>query len=409
VDYGALPPEVNSARIVAGPGPGPLLSASVSWMYLSSALADSAAGWRTVTAGLLGAWQGPSTSSMAVSATLYTSWLERSSAMAGVTAAQAAAGASAYVQAVAATVPLPAVLANRALLAALVATNILGQNTPAIMATEAIYIEMWAQDAAAMYAYQMSSLAATSALPVLEPPPPASSPAASGLQSAAVSAASSEPAGSSQGIVAQIVAALTGNGTPGSGGIGGFVSGLTSSSSGIGVNANLWNTLASGAGVPLQAAQLLAQLGTLEAVEEADDELGADGVPGLVQPPYAAAIGGISVPSGSGIPTGSGTVGGGSQTPVSASAGGAGRLGRLSAPAGACAPYIGDTVPIPGRIPAEAVPECESGPSGRAGMPGVPGMPGLAGAGGSAQRRHREDPEYGHVSRVMPSRHPSAG
>lgn len=32
-----------------------------------------------------------------------------------------------------------------------VATNILGQNTPAIAATETQYAEMWAQDAAAMY------------------------------------------------------------------------------------------------------------------------------------------------------------------------------------------------------------------------------------------------------------------
>lgn len=36
---------------------------------------------------------------------------------------------------------------------ALIATNILGQNTPAIAATEAQYAEMWAHDAAAMYGY----------------------------------------------------------------------------------------------------------------------------------------------------------------------------------------------------------------------------------------------------------------
>ncbi len=43
-----------------------------------------------------------------------------------------------------------AVAANRVALQALVARNILGQNTPAIMATEAQYAEMWAQDVAAM-------------------------------------------------------------------------------------------------------------------------------------------------------------------------------------------------------------------------------------------------------------------
>ncbi|HEY5384548.1 MAG TPA: PPE domain-containing protein [Acidimicrobiales bacterium] len=43
-----------------------------------------------------------------------------------------------------------AVTANRVTLAALVATNILGQNAPAVASTEAHYAEMWAQDVAAM-------------------------------------------------------------------------------------------------------------------------------------------------------------------------------------------------------------------------------------------------------------------
>ena len=41
-------------------------------------------------------------------------------------------------------VPRPVIAANRAQLAALVATNILGQNAPAIAATEAQYGQMWA-------------------------------------------------------------------------------------------------------------------------------------------------------------------------------------------------------------------------------------------------------------------------
>ena len=46
--------------------------------------------------------------------------------------------------------PAPSRPANRAQLAALVATNILGKNTPAIAANETMYGEFWAQDAAAM-------------------------------------------------------------------------------------------------------------------------------------------------------------------------------------------------------------------------------------------------------------------
>src|SRR5271163_2253019 len=51
--------------------------------------------------------------------------------------------------AIAATVPPPVIAANRVLLARLVATNFLGQNTPAITALEAHYADMWAQDVAA--------------------------------------------------------------------------------------------------------------------------------------------------------------------------------------------------------------------------------------------------------------------
>ena len=47
--------------------------------------------------------------------------------------------------------------ANRAQLMSLIAINILGQNTPAIAATEADYGEMWAQDATAMYGYAGAS------------------------------------------------------------------------------------------------------------------------------------------------------------------------------------------------------------------------------------------------------------
>jgi len=51
------------------------------------------------------------------------------------------------------SVPSPLVAANRAELAQLVSTNVLGQNTAAIAANEAQYGEMWAQDATAMYGY----------------------------------------------------------------------------------------------------------------------------------------------------------------------------------------------------------------------------------------------------------------
>jgi PPE-repeat protein len=62
------------------------------------------------------------------------------------------------------------IAANRALLQALVATNLFGQNTPAIAATETLYAEMWAQDATAMYGYAGASASATT-LPPFTPAP----------------------------------------------------------------------------------------------------------------------------------------------------------------------------------------------------------------------------------------------
>ncbi|MBS2079487.1 PPE domain-containing protein, partial [Mycobacterium tuberculosis] len=103
-------------------------------------------------------------------------------------ARQAKAAAGAYEAVFAATVPPPVVAANRALLATLVATNILGQNTPAIAATEAQYAEMWAQDAAAMYGYAGASAAAAQVTP-FAPPPRSTNPAGAAGQAAAVAQA----------------------------------------------------------------------------------------------------------------------------------------------------------------------------------------------------------------------------
>ncbi len=63
------------------------------------------------------------------------------------------------------------VAANRSLLTTLIATNVVGQNTMAIAATEADYSEMWAQDAATMYGYAASSASASTLTPFTEPPP----------------------------------------------------------------------------------------------------------------------------------------------------------------------------------------------------------------------------------------------
>ncbi len=92
-----------------------------------------------------GPWIGPTSVAMMAAVTPYMNWLSSTAAQAEETANQARAAVAAYEAAFAMTVPPPVIAANRALLMALIATNFFGQNTPAIMATEALYAEMWAQ------------------------------------------------------------------------------------------------------------------------------------------------------------------------------------------------------------------------------------------------------------------------
>jgi PPE-repeat protein len=124
---------------------------------------------------------------MSASAQPYITWLDTTAAQLRVAATQATASAAAYEAAFSAAIPPPVIATNRATLAALVATNILGQNTPAIAANEALYGEFWAQDAAAMYGYASSAAATSATLTPLTPPAQNTNPAGQGQQAAAVS------------------------------------------------------------------------------------------------------------------------------------------------------------------------------------------------------------------------------
>jgi PPE-repeat protein len=185
-DFAARPPEINSTLIYSGAGAGPLMAASSSFSALSSELSSNAASYESIISNLGSEWTGPSSTAMAASAQTYVTWLTTTSAQLQEAAAAATSSAAAYEAAYSATIPPPVVYANRAQLAALVATNILGQNTPAIAANEAMYGEFWAQDAAAMYGYSAAASAASSALTPLTDPTDNTNPAGQGQQASAV-------------------------------------------------------------------------------------------------------------------------------------------------------------------------------------------------------------------------------
>ncbi len=172
LDFAWLPPEINSARIFAGAGSGPLHVAATAWDGLAQDLSASAASFDSVIVGLTaGPWAGPASASMAAAATPYVGWLTAAAGQAAAASAQARAAAAAFETALAATVHPAAVTGNRTTLAALVATNFFGINAPAIAATEFQYVEMWAADVGAMMGYHTTSTSVASTLAQFDIPP----------------------------------------------------------------------------------------------------------------------------------------------------------------------------------------------------------------------------------------------
>jgi PPE-repeat protein len=208
MDFAALPPEINSGLIYSGPGSGPLLAAASAWDGLASELGTAATGYGSVISELTDSpWVGPSSRAMLAAITPFVAWLSSLSDLAEQTGSQAQVAAAAFETAFALTVPPPVIAANRVLLANLIATNFLGQNTPAIAVTEAQYMEMWAQDAGTMYGYAASS-ATASVLSPFDAPPNTTTPDAETNQAQAVAQAAEQPASSAAQTVTHASAQL---------------------------------------------------------------------------------------------------------------------------------------------------------------------------------------------------------
>lgn len=167
MDFGTLPPESNSGRMHSGPGAGSMVDAAKAWGVLGAQLGDMALTYRAVIAELDVGQRSAITRSVAP----YLAWLDATAAQARQTAIQATAAAAAYGLALAAVVAPYEIDANRLRRISLAAANCLGQLSPAIADAEADYERMWAQDAAAMYAYARASAGAWKLTPFSSPPP----------------------------------------------------------------------------------------------------------------------------------------------------------------------------------------------------------------------------------------------
>jgi len=57
LDFAALPPEINSGLMYAGPGSGPMLAASVAWDALADNLYSRAISYGSVISDLTASWR----------------------------------------------------------------------------------------------------------------------------------------------------------------------------------------------------------------------------------------------------------------------------------------------------------------------------------------------------------------
>ena len=411
VDFGALPPEFNSARMYSGPGSSSLQAAASAWNGLAAELQSAAQGYDTVITQLSSdEWTGTASAAMASAAQPYVTWMQQTAAEAEQAATQARAAAAAYEQAFAATVAPPLIAANRAETAQAVQANVFGQYTPLIAQLEAQYGQMWAQDAAAMYSYAAQSASAAQVTPFATPAA-TTNPGGTATQSAAVSqATATSAASSSQSILQQLTSSMP--------------SSLQSLASPAATSAatttttpfqSLWSFLFGTTALATNLSALVTSYSPYAALFYNTEGLpyfsvgmGNFGVqiaksagmlggalPAAVPPPALGGLGGLGAALGGGAGAGAHS--------VAAISGGAGSVGKLAVPAswigGGAAPPVTPHTQLVSSV--SAAPEAAGAGNGNL----VGGMP-LAGTGrGSA---FGSGPRYGIKPTVMP-RPPSAG
>ncbi|MCX2931708.1 PPE domain-containing protein [Mycobacterium sp. CVI_P3] len=422
--YWGISPEVNAFRLtMAGAGPTAHVPQVTAFETAAITHTQQATQMAATAAATAASFVGAGGQSMMQCAAVQSTWMSAAGAFAQKTAGTIGAGINAYGSAVAATIPVPTVVANRVREATLQATNIIGQNAIPIAESNFEYGEFWAQNAGAMMGYLtaitglVGSLVAP--LPVL---PGAANPAAAaaagvaatgmslGLQGAGVGLSGAAQAGTAAlsagtGAVTSGAGAVAAATSQGAQGAQAGQSGTASSGAPAGAQqADPSQALQSAQGMmgPLmsapsmaassmgqllsQAQQLPSQMGgqlsglLSPALSAAGGAFGGGGTPGLAVPRLGAAGG-----PWSGLGGGSGGFAGGG-SPVSAAltkpSAGAGMTGSVGMPSAWWNNANGADKTAAGVRGA-------SGPMGTGPMaPGMYGMPGGAGAG--SQRKNRD-------------------
>ena len=205
VDFGALPPEVNSARMYAGAGSTSLTTAASAWRSLAAELNSAGLGYENVITQLSSEeWLGPASTKAAQALTPYVTWMKTTATQAEQAATQLDAASAAFETAFASVVPPPLIAQNRALLLQALQSNVFGQYTNVIAQLESQYGQMWAQDSSTLYNYAAQSSNATKVTPFTAAPE-VSTQDAGAKQGAAVNAASGTAAGNASSTTAKAI------------------------------------------------------------------------------------------------------------------------------------------------------------------------------------------------------------
>jgi PPE-repeat protein len=184
-----------------------MMAVASAWRGLAAEITSALTSYETTLSQLVDEeWMGPASASMTAASKPYLAWMADTATKAEQAAGQATAAAAAFEAAHASTPPLAVITANRAQQKQLVATNVVGQNSAAIMASDAQYLQMWAQAANVMYSYAASSAAATKMEPFTDPSQ-TTNPAGTANQASAVSQAGSTAAGNTAE-TAQLISSL---------------------------------------------------------------------------------------------------------------------------------------------------------------------------------------------------------
>jgi PPE-repeat protein len=363
MDFTTLPPEITSALIHSGPGAESLVAASGAWQQLGTTLEDAAESYSTALSSLAGTWHGPSSAAMAQAVEPYVTWLRTTAQQTQQIAGSAQAAAAAFNSVQASVIPLSEVMANRTLLARLLATNGFGRNLPAIAETESEYQGMWANNSAAMSRYQASS-AQASTLPQLTSPTAVTNPTALKAQSSAATAATGTSSSGS---------AVSGAASP----AGLFPSDFDPNAGIVGL-ANVYANQFVSSGFPINLLSYLAQNQSAQALQGVNSQIGQGVSEG--ESALGAGLGGPGGAAGA-----LGALGaGGLSAPSAPSVGGLGALGAagLSAPAQTSAAFrvgvpMGGLTAPPGATSLQATPVNLASAASPLGEPGMPMLPPL--------------------------------